>query len=146
TRDPHGPAPPAPQQPARRAGRGAAHLAALVVRPRRCRARTVGGRGMTASRRTVLLAGSIVLAAGAGVTAAPRAAAPAAAASDLDSEVVFTADRGHVHASSIVETPSGGLYTAWYENGDPSNTGPFEGQDLDKREDVRIAGARRASG
>lgn len=65
---------------------------------------------------------------------------------DVESSVVFADDRGHVHASSIVETPSGALYTAWYENGDPHGSGPFEGQDLDKREDVRIAGARKAAG
>jgi predicted neuraminidase len=56
---------------------------------------------------------------------------------------VFTTPRGHVHASSIVETPSGALIVAWYENGDPTGTGPFEGQDMDKRQDVRISAARR---
>src|SRR5690606_12563253 len=53
---------------------------------------------------------------------------------DFTSDVVFTGDRGHVHASSIVETPSGALLAVWYENGDPTGAGPFEGQDLDKRE------------
>ena len=62
------------------------------------------------------------------------------------SESVFTGDRGHVHASSIVETPSGSLLVAWYENGDPQGPGPFEGQDMDKRQDVRISAARRAPG
>lgn len=70
----------------------------------------------------------------------------AAAPGDLTSEPVFTGARGHVHASSIVQTPSRALLVAWYENGDPTGTGPFEGQDLDKREDVRISGARRAAG
>ena len=65
---------------------------------------------------------------------------------EFQSAVIFTDDRGHVHASSIVETPSGALFAAWYENGDPHGTGPFEGQDLDKREDVRIAGARKTAG
>lgn len=59
---------------------------------------------------------------------------------------VFSGDRGHVHASSIVETPSGALMVAWYENGDPHGAGPFEGQDLDKRQDVRISAARRPPG
>lgn len=66
--------------------------------------------------------------------------------SDYTTEVLFTGNRGHVHASSIVETPSGALLAAWYENGDPQGTGPFEGQDLDKREDVRVSGARKPAG
>ena len=73
-----------------------------------------------------------------------RTAAPAQDA--LTSEHVFTDDRGHVHASSIVETPSGALLVAWYENGDPHGNGPFEGQDADKRQDVRIGASRRAPG
>jgi len=73
----------------------------------------------------------------------PLAAQPPA---EFTSSAVFTGDRGHVHASSIIETPSGALLVVWYENGDPTGTGPFEGQDLDKREDVRVAGARKASG
>ena len=68
------------------------------------------------------------------------------AAEDFTTAAVFTDSRGHVHASSIVETPTGALLVAWYENGDPQGTGPFEGQDLDKRQDVRISGARRAAG
>lgn len=62
------------------------------------------------------------------------------------SESVFTGNRGHVHASSVVETPSGSLIVAWYENGDPQGTGPFEGQDMDKRQDVRISASRRSAG
>lgn len=93
---------------------------------------------MTRPLRVRLLA--CVLALAAGTTVAGQAP------SDISSQVVFSSDRGHVHASSIVETPSGGLYVAWYENGDPSGTGPFEGQDLDKREDVRVAGSRLAPG
>lgn len=73
----------------------------------------------------------------------PLAAQPSG---EFTSGAVFTGNRGHVHASSIVETPSGGLLVVWYENGDPTGTGPFEGQDLDKREDVRVTGARRAPG
>jgi hypothetical protein len=72
--------------------------------------------------------------------------AGAQSAADFTSEVVFTGDRGHVHASSIVETASGALIAVWYENGDPAGSGPFEGQDLDKREDVRVSGARKAPG
>ena len=68
------------------------------------------------------------------------------AADDFTTEAIFTDARGHVHASSIVETPAGALLAAWYENGDPTGTGPFEGQDMDKRQDVRISGARRAPG
>ena len=70
--------------------------------------------------------------------------AVAGAAEDFASGPVFTGPRGHVHASSIVETPSGALLVAWYENGDPAGAGPFEGQDMDKRQDVRISAARRA--
>lgn len=70
----------------------------------------------------------------------------AQSAPDLSSEVLFTANRGHVHASSLVETPSGALLAAWYENAEPDGTGPFEGQDLDKRDDVRVSGARKAAG
>jgi predicted neuraminidase len=66
------------------------------------------------------------------------------AAEDFTTGSVFTEARGHVHASSIVETPSGALLVAWYENGDPAGPGPFEGQDMDKRQDVRISAARRA--
>lgn len=65
------------------------------------------------------------------------------ASDDFVSAPVFADARGHVHASSIVETPSGALLVAWYENGDPTGSGPFEGQDLDKRQDVRISAARR---
>jgi predicted neuraminidase len=59
---------------------------------------------------------------------------------------IFTGDRGHVHASSIVETPSGGLLAVWYENGEPSDTHYFQGGDEDKRDDVRIGAARRPRG
>ena len=65
------------------------------------------------------------------------------AAEDFTDTRVFTEARGHVHASSIVETPSDALLVAWYENGDPHGTGPFEGQDTDKRQDVRISASRR---
>jgi predicted neuraminidase len=50
--------------------------------------------------------------------------------------------RGHVHASSIVECPDGGLLVAWYENGPrlPSYEYLLE---ADRSDDVRIGGARR---
>jgi predicted neuraminidase len=99
---------------------------------------------MTPAGRVLLLAAALVLAAGAIV--AGQGQGQSGAASGLEADVVFTSDRGHVHASSIVETPSGALYVAWYENADPAEDGPFEGRDRDKREDVRIAGARRAAG
>jgi predicted neuraminidase len=55
---------------------------------------------------------------------------------------IFTGDRGHVHASSVVETPNGSLLAVWYENGPPNDTYYFKGGDEDKSDDVRIAGAR----
>ena len=59
---------------------------------------------------------------------------------------IFQSGRGHVHASSIVETPEGSLLAVWYENG-PSNPGYyFRGGDEDKSDDVRIAGARLTNG
>jgi predicted neuraminidase len=60
--------------------------------------------------------------------------------------MIFSGDRGHVHASSVVETPNGSLLAVWYENG-PKNPGYyFQGGDEDKSDDVRIAGARLAPG
>lgn len=84
------------------------------------------------------------LAVGFGLTA--MLVASGAAQEAFVSTPVFTGDRGHVHASSIVETPSGSLFVAWYENGEPQGTGPFEGQDMDKRQDVRISASRRVPG
>lgn len=55
---------------------------------------------------------------------------------------IFSADRGHVHASSVVETPNGSLLAVWYENGPPNDAYYFRGGDEDKSDDVRIAGAR----
>jgi predicted neuraminidase len=55
---------------------------------------------------------------------------------------IFTGDRGHVHASSIVETPNGSMLAVWYENGPPNDAYYFRGGDQDKSDDVRIAGAR----
>jgi predicted neuraminidase len=87
-------------------------------------------------RRILLSVAALIVGAWAGMDAAE----------DFTTAAVFTDARGHVHASSIVETPAGALLVAWYENGDPTGTGPFEGQDMDKRQDVRISGARRAAG
>lgn len=54
---------------------------------------------------------------------------------------IFSPDRGHVHASSIVETPAGDLLAVWYENG-PTRPGfRYPGPDRDKSDDVRIGGA-----
>jgi hypothetical protein len=55
---------------------------------------------------------------------------------------IFTGERGHVHASSVVETPNGSLLAVWYENGPPNDAYYFKGGDEDKSDDVRIAGAR----
>jgi predicted neuraminidase len=55
---------------------------------------------------------------------------------------IFAGDRGHVHASSVVETPSGSLLAVWYENGPANDAYYFKGGDEDKSDDVRIAGAR----
>ena len=87
-------------------------------------------------RRALLALAALVLGASAGTGAAEH----------FTTAAIFTDGRGHVHASSIVETPTGALLVAWYENGDPDGRGPFEGQDMDKRQDVRITGARRAAG
>ena len=55
---------------------------------------------------------------------------------------IFSDPRGHVHASSIVETPNGSLLAVWYENGPRSQAHYFRGGDEDKSDDVRIAAAR----
>ncbi len=55
---------------------------------------------------------------------------------------IFTGDWGHVHASSVVETPEGSLLAVWYENGPANPAYYFKGGDEDKSDDVRIAGAR----
>ena len=59
---------------------------------------------------------------------------------------IFQGDRGHVHASSIVQTPNGSLLAVWYENGPPNPAYYFRGGDEDKADDVRIAGARLKDG
>jgi hypothetical protein len=47
---------------------------------------------------------------------------------------IFSDDREHVHASSVVETSQGQLLAVWYENGES------------RPDDVRIAGARLGRG
>jgi predicted neuraminidase len=64
------------------------------------------------------------------------------AATNYNERFIFTADRGHVHASSVVETPNGSLLAVWYENGPSNDAYYFKGGDEDKSDDVRIAGAR----
>ena len=59
---------------------------------------------------------------------------------------IFAGDRGHVHASSVVETPNGSLLAVWYENGPANEAYYFRGGDEDKADDVRIAGARLRAG
>lgn len=52
---------------------------------------------------------------------------------------------GHVHGSSIVETPGGSLIAVWYENG-PALPENYYHEDRDKSDNVRIGGARRSAG
>jgi predicted neuraminidase len=90
-----------------------------------------------------LLLGALVCSALPDVTgsAAPRAAAPL-----YRERFIFTGDRGHVHASSVVETPKGSLLAVWYENGPQNDAYYFRGGDEDKSDDVRIGGARLTRG
>jgi predicted neuraminidase len=80
--------------------------------------------------------------------AAGTASSPAARAEDpLHRErFLFAGGRGHVHASSIVETPGGSMLAVWYENGPANEAYYFRGGDEDKSDDVRIAGARLRAG
>ncbi len=64
----------------------------------------------------------------------------------LQERFIFTGDRGHVHASSIVETPNGSLFAVWYERGASNDAYYFKGGDEDKSDDVRIGGARLGKG
>jgi len=65
---------------------------------------------------------------------------------ELRIERIFSCDRGHTDASSIIETPAGALIVVWYENGGDAGAVVLRDRDLDRREDVRIAAARRESG
>jgi len=70
----------------------------------------------------------------------------AQAAAVFNERLIFAGDRGHVHASSIVETPNGSLLAVWYENGLKNPAYYYRGGDEDKADDVRIAGARLSRG
>lgn len=64
----------------------------------------------------------------------------------FEAEFVFDPDkfdRGHVHASCIVELPNGDLRVVWYENGELMPP-PFFSQQKDKSDDVRIGGSRKS--
>lgn len=52
----------------------------------------------------------------------------------------------HVHASSLVETPSGELIAVWYENGTVIDDPRYYYEKRDKSSDVRIGGARKPVG
>lgn len=52
----------------------------------------------------------------------------------------------HVHASSLVETPSGELIAVWYENGVDIDDPRYYYERRDKSSDVRIGGARKPAG
>lgn len=79
--------------------------------------------------------------------ATAAAALPAVQTAPLYRErLIFSGDRGHVHASSVVETPNGSLLAVWYENGPKNPAYYFQGGDEDKSDDVRIAGARLSRG
>jgi predicted neuraminidase len=86
-------------------------------------------------------ASAILLCAGVFVTLPGSATAPI-----YVERFVFTTDRGHVHASSVVETPNGSLLAVWYENGPKNDAYYFRGGDEDKSDDVRIAAARLPNG
>jgi hypothetical protein len=92
--------------------------------------------------RGVVGCGAVVMLACAVGAAFPRAQAAAI----YHERFIFAGDRGHVHASSVVETPNGSLLAVWYENGPKNPTYYFQGGDEDKSDDVRIAGARLARG
>lgn len=93
-------------------------------------------------RRAAGVTLSAALAAGALGAPLPAAQAPAAPRERF----IFSGERGHVHASSIVETPGGSLIAVWYENGVKRPADYFQGGDEDKSDDVRIAGARLKAG
>jgi predicted neuraminidase len=86
---------------------------------------------------------SAILLLGLGAAAAPG---PRAETALHRERFIFAGDRGHVHASSVVETPNGSLLAVWYENGPASESYYFRGGDEDKADDVRIAGARLRAG
>ena len=95
------------------------------------------------SHPALWLAAALVLGA---VPALSGLAAPLRVPPVHEERFLFSGDRGHVHASSLIETPGGQLLAVWYENGEPRPDTFFQGGDEDKRDDVRIAGARLAAG
>jgi predicted neuraminidase len=98
---------------------------------------------MTGNMRRFARHGATVLISAIAVCVAlPRARAAAV----FTQRFIFADDRGHVHASSIVETPNGSLLAVWYENGPKSPEYYFRGGDEDKSDDVRIAGSRLSRG
>ena len=94
----------------------------------------------TSSRRWFPTAAAAMLA------VALTGAFPAAQSAVYRERFVFSGDRGHVHASSVVETPGGSMLAVWYENGPANDAYYFRGGDEDKSDDVRIAGARLSPG
>lgn len=72
----------------------------------------------------------------------------AQAAPQFEQERIFDPqqdNRGHVHASCVIECPDGSLRAVWYENG-PALLPPFFSEQKDKSDDVRIAGSRKPAG
>src|SRR5688572_1040233 len=88
--------------------------------------------------RSRLAAVALAIASGVALTGS----SPLAQTSRYTERFIFAGDRGHVHASSVVETPGGSMLAVWYENGPPNDAYYFRGGDEDKSDDVRIAGAR----
>ena len=99
----------------------------------------LGGPGWTTRRGVAWL--SVALFAAVLTADAPRAGQPV-----HTERFIFSGHREHVHASSVIETPQRHLLAVWYENGEPRPDTFFQGTDSDKRDDVRIAGARLARG
>ncbi len=94
---------------------------------------------MTSANTTRLLAFALL-------TLIPRIHA---AEAQYESRFIFdpeVTNRGHVHASALVECPNGDLRAVWYENGSKLPTPPYYNERQDKSSDVRIAGSRRGAG
>ena len=87
------------------------------------------------------------------IASLPCASLPASnvLASDILYEEEFVFDpavesHGHVHASAIVQCPSGDLRVVWYENGPPLPSSRYYNERKDKSADVRIGGSRKLKG
>lgn len=64
-----------------------------------------------------------------------------------EAQDIFKYDHpSHVHASSLVETPTGELIAVWYENGTAIDDPRYYYERKDKSSDVRIGGARKPAG